>query len=90
MQDDFQHELGAQVGQNEETEAAQRPAHRRMATPAVDVVPPKQYGKHRPGSHPEQDHMGKLQGMTEDFLGKQHAGRHGNGQKHKSHTDNTE
>ena len=65
VQDDFQHELGAQIGQNKEAKATQRPAHRGMAAPAVEVMTQQQYCKHRPGSYSKQYLMIELQRMAE-------------------------
>src|SRR6266849_5888631 len=69
LQDQLEHDLAADVGEEQRRESGERPVHRLAPAPAAEVVAGEEPAEDEPRDHREHDLVRKRERLAEHLLG---------------------
>src|SRR6185503_18237372 len=82
LQDQFQHHLAADIGEQQHREAGESPVHGSAPAPAPDVVPDQEAAEDQPGQDAEHGLVVELQRLAEELLREEDAAHDGKREEH--------
>src|SRR3954467_9880590 len=84
LQDQLEHDLGADVREKQRDESGQRPVDGLPPAPAAEVVAPEEPAEDEPRDEGEHGLVVGLEGLAEELLGEEHPAHHGEREHHES------
>src|ERR1700694_2127151 len=90
LEDQFEDDLTADVGEQQEGESRERPVHRLAAAPAAEVVADQQAAEDEPGGDAEHGLVREGEGLAEQLLGEEDAAHQREREQHEGRKQDAE